>query len=553
MNILQTIEASFFSFLTSTFNLQPETIRSIELTLNVDPAKQQFGDLSSNAALVLAKSLQQPPRAIAEKICAAFTHAALEKIEIAGPGFMNMYLTDASFKLIAQELFTDKAACFKKSPEEKACSYSIEFVSANPTGPLHIGHGRGGIIGDVLARILRFRGEQVTTEFYINDAGAQIKKLGLSFKARCFQGLGHTGHEAQVPEDGYQGEYLAELATQCIQEKGSSLLQEPESFFEAYAKEHLLQKIKETLQAYGISFDVWFSEKILHDTGVIQQALDFLKQRGFIEEKDGALWFLSTKFGDDKDRVVKRNNGELTYVAADIAYLQNKIARGFDKIIMVLGQDHHSYVVRLKAVMQALGHNPDDLDIILYQLVTLKESGELLRMSKRAGRIVTLEDVIDTVGSDVARFFYLNRKADAHLDFDIDLALKKTEENPVYYLQYAYVRTASILEKALTNPEFADINALDAVHLTKEERILLKKILALNDVLKTISRTYHTHMLAYYVIELAHAFHSYYAANRVLSVENPETTRARLLLVTIVRDTLGTCLELLGVSRPQRM
>jgi len=549
MHLLHKIEAAFFSFLYQEFNLEPSVTTAIDLTVNVDPAKQQFGDISSNAALVLAKIVGQQPRLIAQKI-ATFANPYVQKIEIAGPGFINIFLTPAAFTEIARELATSGAELFKKVAAEKTENYSIEFVSANPTGPLHLGHGRGGIIGDVLGRILKFRGHNVTTEFYTNDAGAQITKLGKSFKARCEQAL---GKDSPVPEDGYQGEYLVALANQCVKEHGDKLLTEPATFFEQYAKEYLLGKIKTTLATYGILFDVWFSEKSLHESGVIDQAIATLTATGFIHEKEGALWFESTRFGDDKDRVVKRNNGELTYVAADIAYLQNKIARNFTKIIMILGQDHHSYLTRLKAVMQALQHNPDDLAIILYQLVTLKESGELVRMSKRAGRIINLEEVIEAVGADVARFFYLNRKADAHLEFDIDLALKKTDENPVYYIQYAYVRTASILEKAQAIAEFSNITAADAQHIGVEEQTLLKKIMELDTLLKNISRNHQTHALAYYVLELAHEFHRYYAAHRVINQAAIEASRGRLLMVKLLRQTFGLCLDLLGISKPKRM
>lgn len=551
MNILDQIKQSFFSLLATELSVPAATVKTIQITLNVDLNKQQFGDLSSNAALILAPITQKKPRDIAQTIAENFSHPAVAKIEIAGPGFINFYLTPKAFQTIGQELYTQGKSFFVKSTDEVTHNYSIEFVSANPTGPLHIGHGRGGIIGDVLARIIHMRGHAVTTEFYINDAGSQIQKLGNSLKIRCEQAL---GIETSIPEDGYHGEYLQKLAQACITEYGKeTVLSKSNSFFAEYAKSHLLAHIQQTLAQYNITFNIWFSEKTLHESGEIDQAIDILTQRGFIYEKDGAWWFKSTEFGDDKDRVVKRSSGELTYVAADIAYLLNKLGRSFNKIIMVLGQDHHSYVVRLKAAMQALGNNPDNLDVILYQLVTLKESGELLRLSKRAGRIVSLKDIIDTVGTDVARFFYLNRKADAHLDFDLDLALKKTEENPVFYLQYAYVRTGSILEKAATLEGLSDITQEDAQYLGIEEQFLLKKIASLKQILKDINETYQTHALTYYVLELAHAFHSYYAAHRVIDTQNIHTSRSRLLMIKLLRQTFTLCLDLLGISAPERM
>jgi arginyl-tRNA synthetase len=555
MNALVAITSDFFQFLTTKLLSQPEhaaALHGIQLSLNTDPQKQQFGDLSTNAPLVLAKVLGRSPREIATEISQNFTHPSIAKIEIAGPGFINFFLTPETFAELAQALATEQASFFKKVDSlEPTLSYSVEFVSANPTGPLHLGHGRGGIIGDTLARILRFRGHKVTTEFYINDAGAQILKLGLSFKARCLQQL---GVDAPIPEEGYFGEYLVELAKEYTKNKSVEDLQKTSDIaFADYAKAQLLALLKKTLAHYGILFDVWFSEKSLHDSGAIEKAIALVEKRGHLVERDGALWFVSTAFGDDKDRVVRKANGELTYLASDIAYLENKLERGFDKLVMVLGQDHHSYLTRLKAMMQALGHNPDDLDVILYQLVTIKESGEVMRLSKRKGRIVSLEDVIETVGPDVARFFYLNRKADAHLEFDIELALKHTEENPVFYLQYAFVRTKSILEKASTIAGLENISVADAQQLGESERLLLKKIVSLNDVLASMSRTYQTHLLASYTIELAQEFHKYYAAHRVINQEDLATSRGRLLATTLVRATLKTCLELLGLSTPEKM
>jgi len=548
MHILDHIKQDFSTFITHHFPHIP--IPLSDLILNTDPHKQQFGDLSSNIALLLAKQLQRPTRDIAQEIVASFTHAHIARLEIAGPGFINFFLTEAAFVTCAQQLYTIGKDFFKKSFEEPTEKYSIEFVSANPTGPLHIGHGRNAIIGDVLSRVIRFRGHYVVAEFYINDAGSQIDKLGNSFKIRCQQQLGIS---AEIPEGGYQGEYLQELAQQCIEQYGNDVLHNPDTFFQSYAKEHLLTRIQQTLTSYGITFDSWFSESTLHASGAITTALNILTAQGCTYESEGALWFASTRFGDDKDRVLKKNTGELTYVAADVAYLLNKIERGFDHIIMVLGQDHHSYLTRLKSVIAALGYKPEMLDIILYQLVTLKESGEFIRMSKRAGRIVSLEDIIAAVGSDVARFFYLNRKADAHLDFDIDLAMTKTDENPVFYIQYAYVRTASILEKAATHEALGNINDTDLVHIGIEERVLLKKIVNLKDTLATINRTHQTHILAFYVHDLAHSFHSYYAVNRVIEITNIPKTRARLAIVHTLRSAIALCLDLLGVSNPEKM
>ena len=550
MNSIDSIQKAFTAHIKTLFPSTDIPSDQSRLHINVDEAKQAFGNLSTSLALVLAKALKRVPREVATEIATMFTHPLVEKIEIAGPGFINMYLTADAFKLLAKELYEQKAAFFKPDTLDKKYNVSLEFVSANPTGPLHFGHGRGGIIGDVLGNVMRFVGHDVTKEFYINDAGNQIQKLGESFKIRCLQAAGLT---ATIPEDGYHGEYLTELAQDCFAQYGQELFEKPDSFFAQYAKENLLEALKNTLKDYGIEYDVWFSEKTLHESGAIEKALAVLKERGFLFEQDGALWFKTTDFGDDKDRVVRKSTGEYTYIAADIAYLKNKIDRGFNNLIFTLGHDHHSYVARLNAVKNGLGYTDCPLAVILYQLVKISEDGEAVRMSKRAGAIVSLQDIIDTVGRDVARFFYLNRKADAQLEFDLGLALKKTEENPVYYVQYAYVRTGSILEKAAKEAHLDDINADDAQYIGPEESFLLKKIVSLEQLLMDITINHQTHLLAYYVVELAQLFHRYYSHVRVLDPNNREKTRGRLLMVIVLRDTIALVLDLLGVSHPEKM
>lgn len=548
MTPISQLEQAFNQFIQQQFSLSEQTLKSLAFTLNTDEAKQQFGDLNSNAALILAKELKQRPQDIAKTIVTQFKHTTVEKIEIAGPGFLNIFLTETTFQELAELLFTNPKSFFTTSEPKQ--HISLEFVSANPTGPLHIGHGRGAIIGDVLGNVLTFLGHKVTKEFYINDAGAQMVKLGSSLKIRCQQLL---GNDIELPEDAYHGSYLIDIAKECVSTNGSDVVNKPIEFFSAFAEQRLLNNIKQTLQEYGVTFDVWFSEKQLHQNGAIGREITKLTQQSHTYEQEGAVWFKSTQFGDDKDRVLRKANGELTYVAADIAYLDNKLQRKFDHLIMILGQDHHSYVVRLKGILQAMGYSPDMLDVILYQLVTLKESGELLRMSKRAGRSVTLKDVIDTVGKDVARFFYLNRKADAHLDFDVDLALKKTEENPVYYIQYAYVRIQSILEKSQEIKGFEHITAKDAEHITASEHLLIKKILALRELLHNIGNYYQTHLLTYYALELAHLFHKYYSHNRVIDEEHTTQSRARLASMHILKNTCTLILDLLGISKPHKM
>jgi arginyl-tRNA synthetase len=549
MNPLDQLKNDFSSFLCTHFKLAQEDIPNDFFTLNTDEKKQQFGDINSNVALMLAKKIQLAPHNIAQEIATNFKHNNVENIEIAGPGFINLFLTNTCWQNIAQTMQLQKHAFFAPQIQDKPI-VSLEFVSANPTGPLHFGHGRGGIIGDVLARTLRFLHYRVTTEFYINDAGKQIEKLGTSFMARCAQQLGKN---ITLPEDGYHGKYLLQLADECIEKHGAQILEKDDTFFQEFAQRHLLNDIKRTLESYNISFDIWFSEKSLHASGKIDQVIAILQKNDFVYELDGALWFKATKFGDDKDRVVKKANGELTYVAADIAYLQDKVDRGFTQLVMVLGHDHHGYTKRLQAALQALNLTQKaQLDVILYQLVSIKEDGKQLRLSKRAGRIVSLQDIIETVGVDVARFFYLHRKADAQLEFDLNLALQKTDENPVYYVQYAYVRTKSILAKAQEQETLKNITVnVDEIDI--EERILLKKIISLQSVLANIAQTHQTHILTYYAIELATTFHKYYNKNRVIDHENIKKSASRLLMVQLLKDTFELLFNLLGISAPEKM
>jgi arginyl-tRNA synthetase len=551
MNRIETIQASLQDFLQKTYALTDAQTASIAIQLNTDTNKQQFGDISTNAALILAKSLKQPPQDIAYTISEQFHHQDIASIEIAKPAFVNLTLTDDATNVLARNIFTHKSTFFKPiSPAKNR--YSVEFVSANPTGPLHFGHGRGGIIGDVLVRVLQFLDHDATSEYYINDAGNQIYHLGQSLHIRVRQALGDD--TIKIPESGYHGSYLQDLAHQAIAEHGQEILHYTNQFFATYAKEHLLDQIKDTLHEYGISFDVWFSEATLHQDDKVKAAVTRLEDTGHMYEDDGALWFASTTFGDDKDRVIRRKNGEFTYAAADIAYLINKIERGFDTIIIILGQDHHSYVQRLKGIMEALGYDPNRLYVILYQLVTIKSAEVQGRMSKRAGTMTTLHDIINLVGRDVARFFYLNKKADAHLDFDVDLALKHTDENPVFYIQYAYVRTISIQEKAKQHGELLhDITENDCDIANTTERTLLKKVIRLKSLLEQIGTQYQTHLLAHYAYDLASSFHKYYGSQRVIDKNNLLQSRSRLALVAIMQDTLGLCLQLLGLHQPYKM
>ena len=523
------------------------TLVSYHLLLNTDSNKKDFGDLNSNVAMQLAKVLKKNPNSVAQEIVLNFKHEALEKIEIAGPGFLNFFLKEISFKDLAITVLKEQESAFKTA--HKSQKISLEFVSANPTGPLHIGHGRGAIIGDVLANIWIFLGHQVTKEYYINDAGAQIGKLGRSLKVRIEQ---QQGLDSVLQEDAYHGEYLIDLAIEYL-EKYNNL---DDNLITNFAKEKLLELICQTLSEYGIDFDVWFSEQSLHSSGVIQKSIQKLTNKNHTFEHEGSLWFRSTTFGDDKDRVIVKQNGELTYVAADIAYMQNKIDRGADRLVMILGHDHHSYVTRLKALQQAMGLEKYQFDIILYQLVKIQKGGERVRMSKRSGNSIMLQDVIATIGKDAARFFYLNRKADADLDLDLDLALQKSETNPVFYVQYACVRIKSVLERAEQFSFFLDINQVDIANLDVSiinEKELIKKMYQLQELLEQIAENFQTHLLAYYTIELAHCLHSYYSKNRIINPADIIGTRMRICVLKTCKIAFETAFKLLGISCPDKM
>lgn len=552
MNCIEQVTTAFFSFLQQEYNLEPSQIHRCQMDINTDPEKSAFGDLNCNAAMVLAKDLKTNPRAIAQTVIDKFHHPLVAKVEIAGPGFLNLFLTDATIIQLAQTVFVEQDTFFKlnATSNETPKKFNVEFVSANPTGPLHFGHGRNGILGDTLANILSFLGHDVTREFYINDAGSQITKLGNSLKIRYLQAL---GQDVALPDDAYHGQYLIDFGLELAQHHGHELINKDEEFFQDTAKHKMLAQQQETLSNYGIKFDIWFSEKGLKETISIDEYIQKLADHGYTYEQDGALWFKTTQFGDDKDRVLRKSDGEYTYLAGDLPYLVNKLERGYDKLIMILGQDHHSFVTRLHALMQALGYNPDKLSVILYQLVHIIKNGESARMSKRAGTIVDLHDIIDTVGKDVARFFYLHRKADAELEFDLELALTTTSENPVFYIQYAYVRTCSILEKAIEqNPDLINISIQDCKTLSAQEKNLIKKIVALRMLLANIGTNYQTHLLAYYTYELANLFHTYYNSSKAL-VDDLAQTKNNLFVIKLIQQTLYLCFSLMGISAPHKM
>lgn len=513
------------------------------------------GDFASNIAFKISRLAKQPPRKIAENLIALMQEkcpAVVRKLELGGGGFINFYLTKNSLGEILFQVRAEDGR-FGNSEEGKGKKVLVEFVSANPTGPLTIAHGRQAVAGDCLVRILRAAGFEAKAEYYLNDAGKQVRLLGKSLFARYAQKL---GRDVPVPEEGYQGLYLTKTAGTLALSKGDSLLSMDEAKREEIAaefgKEELLKEIFEDLEKIGVRFDSCASELSLYKNKEIERAFDDLQKRGHLYEKDGALWFRSTTFGDDKDRVVRKSTGELTYLAPDIAYHRSKFERGFQRLVDLLGPDHHGYIGRIKAACQALGHNPEEVEIRIVQLVTLYRNGEAVRMSKRAGEFETLRDLVEDVGPDVTRFFFMMRRMESPLDFDLDLAKQKSQENPVYYLQYAHARIAGILRNAEGSSR--GLTPLTEVRLlsSPEEAELIKWIYEFPGVVASSARTLEPYRVADYLRELAVSFHKFYTCHRVLT-DDQALTNARLLLVEAARIVLRNGLRLLGISQPETM
>ncbi len=523
--------------------------------LILEPPKQrEFGDLASNVAMLLAKGAKKPPRAIAEAILNNLKDEAgiLARMEIAGPGFLNFTFAPQFYFLRLREMDAAKDARLDIGHGQKV---QVEFASVNPTGPLHVGHGRVAVIGDVLARLHEATGFSVEREYYVNDAGNQMDNLGLSLYARYRELF---GEQIEFPQDGYPGDYVRELAAAVKERDGDRyLLQDKDAavqFFRQYGGEALLNRIDRQLVEFGIRFDCYFSEKAMRERSEVARAMERLRELGLLYLQDGAEWYCSTRFGDDKDRAVIKSDGELTYFAADIAYHRNKFERHFAKLINVWGADHHGYVPRLKAAMRGLGYDADRLQVVLVQMVQLTRGGEPVRMGKRSGEFVSLEEVLAEVGCDAARFFFLLRKSDSHLDFDLELAKRQSSDNPVFYVQYAHARIASIFEQAERNG--LAIGARRSVGLERlaqtAELELIRRMIQFDDVLEDSVRELEPHRLAFYLLEFAGEFHRYYNHHRVIS-EDIELTRARLLLLDNVQKTFRRGLEILGVSAPLKM
>jgi len=520
------------------------------------PRENAHGDYATNLAMALASVQKRNPRKIAEHIVSSLddSEEMLASVEIAGPGFINFFIKKEFWATLLKEVDerTDQYGTSLLGQREKV---QVEFVSANPTGPLHIGHARGAVIGDVIARILEASGYDVSREYYINDAGNQMNMLGRSVYYRLRELRGET---IEFPSDCYQGEYITDLAKEIIDTPGDTLQEKSEEelipFLTEYAAASILEGIKEDLQAFGIVFDCYFSEKELYKDNGIARLLENLQQTGFIYREGNTLWFRTTDFGDEKDRVVVRENGDPTYFAADIGYHKNKYERGFIRVIDIWGADHHGYIPRMYAGLQAIGKPKESLDVVLVQLVNLMRSGVPVAMSTRAGEFVTLREVIDEVGKDAARYNFLMRRSNSHLDFDLELAKQQSNENPVYYVQYAHARIASIMrmaeERGYPVPSYDEVDL--SLLTLEEEHTLVKAIDQFPEMIEASARTLEPHRIPFYINELASVFHSYYNKNRVISDDGALTT-ARLFLVKTVGIVLKNALAMLGVSAPERM
>ncbi len=558
---------------------------------------KSHGDLATNIALILAKPAGQNPRTLAQQIIDALPeHEGVEKVEIAGPGFINFFLKPASQYAVIKNIL-EQGDAFGHSKVGASRKVQIEFVSANPTGPLHVGHGRGAAYGASLANIMAAAGFDVSREYYVNDAGRQMNILAVSVWLRY---LALAGEAIVFPSNGYQGDYVIEIAHQLYNAHGNSfrhpwslvsaglpadaspneenpvgdkeahidaLIEKAQSLLKNdYSKvfdtglQNILDDIKNDLAEFGAQYDEWFSEKSLSTSGLIDQALEKLEAAGYLFEQNGATWFKSTAFGDDKDRVVKRDNGQTTYFASDIAYHMHKFERGFDSVINVWGSDHHGYIARVKAALQALSFNPEQLTIQLVQFAILYRGAERVQMSTRSGSFVTLRELREEVGNDAARYFYVARKADQHMDFDLELAKSETKDNPVYYIQYAHARVCSMMRKLTENePDWQDHidlktpQPLQLEPLAEEPEQAIAQLLSrYPELLEKAAINHEPHLIAHYLKELAGNFHAYYNAHKVL-VEDPQLRTARIALSMAVKQVIANGLQLLGVSAPDTM
>lgn len=519
------------------------------------PKDKAHGDFAANIAMQLARIAKKAPRQIAEAIVAEIDEdeAGIEKIEIAGPGFINFFMKDDFLQQVIP-MILEQNEDYGKTDAGKGERIQVEFVSVNPTGDLHLGHARGAAYGDVLSNLLEAAGFKVEREYYINDAGSQIDNLGLSVEARYLQEL---GYEVDMPEDGYYGQAIIDIAKKIIEEDGGKWVEKSHEERFEYMKEYGLKaslaNIERDLKDFGVVFDNWFSERSLYMDGQIDEAIQKLEAGGYIYEKDGATWFKSTEFGDDKDRVIIKSDGTYTYLTPDIAYHKNKLDRGFDKLINVWGSDHHGYVARMQAAIQALGYPEDKLEVKIIQMVNLFEGGEKVRMSKRTGKAVSLRELMEEVGIDATRYFFVARSNDSQLDFDMDLARSQSNENPVYYVQYAHARICTMLEQAEKKGFDVDADYDASLLTTEKEQDLLKKLGEFPQTVADAAKHHAPQRLTNYVLELASLLHSFYNAEKVLDEDAPDRTNARIALMKAVRITIANALKLLGVSAPKKM
>ncbi|RAZ80820.1 arginine--tRNA ligase [Planococcus halotolerans] len=537
-----------------------EAVEKAELTTEpVDvhleaPKDKANGDYATNIAMQLTRIARKAPKMIAEAIVSNIDKesANIEKIEIAGPGFINITIKK-DYLLDVVKTVLDQQENYGRTNSGAGEKIQVEFVSANPTGDLHLGHARGSSVGDSLCNVLDFAGYDVSREYYINDAGNQINNLALSIEGRYFEELGKG---ESMPEDGYRGQDIIDIAKGLVAEHGDKFLnmthEERYAEFRKHGLEVELAKLQKDLADFRVEFDVWFSETSLYENGKIDLALQKLRDNGHIYEEGGATWFRSTTFGDDKDRVLIKNDGSYTYLMPDIAYHEDKISRGFGKLINIWGADHHGYIPRMKAAIEALGYDRDTLEVSIIQMVQLYKDGEKMKMSKRTGKAVTMRELVELVGLDAVRYFFAMRSGDSHMDFDLDLAVSQSNENPVYYAQYGHARISSILRQAEEQGYTASTDNLELLADEKEIDVL-KKIGDFPQVIADAAKQRAPHRVTTYIQELASQFHSFYNANKVLDTSNEEMTRARLALITAVKTTLANALKTVGVSAPEKM
>ncbi|MED3571202.1 arginine--tRNA ligase [Cytobacillus praedii] len=519
------------------------------------PKDKSHGDYSTNMAMQLARVAKKAPRQIAEALIENFdsSKASIKKIEMAGPGFINFHMDNSYLTNLIPTILEagDRYGETNIGGKQKV---QVEFVSANPTGDLHLGHARGAAVGDSLCNILAKAGYDVSREYYINDAGNQINNLAWSVEARYFQAL---GMEKEMPADGYHGEDIIGIGKKLAEEYGDKYVHADEKerfdFFRAYGLKVEMAKLKADLEDFRVPFDVWYSETSLYENGKIDKALTALKDNGHIFEEDGATWFRSTTFGDDKDRVLIKNDGSYTYLTPDIAYHKDKLERGFEQLINIWGADHHGYIPRMKAAIEALGYNRDALEVEIIQLVHLYKNGEKMKMSKRTGKAVTMRDLVEEVGLDATRYFFAMRSADTHMDFDLDLAVSQSNENPVYYAQYAHARISSILRQGEEQGMTVDSQADFSLISSEKEMDVLKKLGEFPQAVGEAAAKRLPHRITNYIFELASTFHSFYNAEKVLDADHPERTKARLALIKAVQTSLKNALALIGVSAPEKM